>query len=505
MKIYKWILTIGLILIAIGLIVYSITNVWGWKSLVIIGVGLAGAIFALFKLDLKSVLKSRKLLYSGNMFLVIILVLAILAMVNFFLARHTWRVDTTSSGVFSLSDQTVKVLKGLDKEVKVIAFVKDLNKEYIEDRLKEYEHFSKYMKWEVVDPDEKPGMAKKYKVKEYGSLVVSCEGLEELIPNANEESITNAIIKVSREGKKRVYFISGHGEASISNEDRDGFSNAKKAIEDQNYEVFDLFLANKDSIPADASVLVLSGPKKEVFQHELEMITDYLNDGGSALFMLDPNPGEGLADYMRNWYIDVGDNLVVDASGMGRFFGAGPDIPLVTQYGEHPIVKDMGNYMTFFPMTRSILPMNVEENGDIQVEELAKTSPRSYGVIDVDEIYRTGKVSIGPNDMKGPINVACATTMNVKGKREKARIVTVGDSDFASNTYFGNQANGDFFMNIVSWLLADEDLISVRPKAPETRLVNMTPAQSKTVFWLTVVILPAIAFGIGILVFIRRR
>ena len=508
MKLYKWIFTAGLVLIAIGLIIYSITDVWNWKSLLWIGIGIVGTVFALIKLDVKSIFKSRRILYGGNMFLMILLVIAILAMVNFFLARHTWRVDTTASGQFSLSNQTVKVLKGLEKDIEVIAFAKDINKGYIEDRMNEYAHYSRHFKWEIIDPDEKPAIAKKYSVKTYGSLVVSCEDMEEQIPNANEESITNAIIKVSREGKKKVYFISGHGEGNIDGEDRDGYSHAKKAIEDQNYEVHDLFLADKDSIPSDASIVVINGPNKELFSHELEMITQFLNNGGSALFMLDPDPGIGLIDYMKNWYIDVGDNLVVDASGMGRFFGAGPDIPLVTNYGDHPIVKEMGSYMTFFPMTRSISPMDMEDASSVNVDELAKTSAQSFGVGDVEEVYRTGKVSLGPNDMRGPITVACATAMDIGGTgrgRDKARIVTIGDSDFASNAYFSNQANGDFFMNVVSWLIADEDLISIRPKAPETRLVNMTPAQTKTVFWLTVVILPAVAFGIGVLVFVRRR
>lgn len=96
MKQYKWLLTVGLILVCIGLIAYSITNVWDVRSLAVISVGLILSIFSLIKLDLKDLLRDRRLIYGSNMALVIILVVAILGLLNFFLARHTWRVDTTA-------------------------------------------------------------------------------------------------------------------------------------------------------------------------------------------------------------------------------------------------------------------------------------------------------------------------------------------------------------------------------------------------------------------------
>ncbi|MFH1214012.1 MAG: GldG family protein [Candidatus Neomarinimicrobiota bacterium] len=505
MKLYKWILTAGLVLIALGLIMYSIVNVWTWKIIAPLVLGFGASVFALIKLDIRSIFKNRRVIYGGNMALVIILVIAIIGLVDFFFARHTWRADTTASGTFSLSDQTRRILKNLDKDINVIAFAKKINKGSIEDRLNEYRHYSKRIKWEIVDPDEKPALARQYKVKNYGNLVILCNGKEEQIPNFSEESITNAIIKVTREGQKRVAFLTGHGESSITSAERDGYEKAKQAIEAQNYTVEELLIADKDSIPAGFSVVVVAGPKKILFAKELDMLTKYIEKGGSVLFMLDPRPSAGLIDYMKNWHFDVGDNLVIDASGFGRIFGAGPDIPLVSNYTTHPIVQNMKGTMTFFPMAHSVRALAAEDNGNESVEELTQTSPQSFAVNNIEDVYRTGRVSMGPNDLRGPLSVACAVTLNATTGQRKARIVTVGDSDFASNAYFGNQSNGDFFMNIVSWLLADEDLISIRAKDPEIRMVDMTPGQTKTVMWLTVIILPAIAFGVAIMVYVRRK
>jgi ABC-type uncharacterized transport system involved in gliding motility auxiliary subunit len=502
MKLSRWCLIAGLLLLAAGLIIYSVTNVWQLKSLVIIALGCGLTVFALIRIDLKKFLRDRRLIYSGNMIVIIVLVIAIVGMINFFLARHTWRVDTTAGKTFSLSPQTVKILDNLKEDLNVLAFDKKMNKGSIEDLLQEYAHITPRFKWQMIDPDEKPAIAKKYKIKQYGNLVIIAGSREEQINTATEEALTNAIIKVTREKTKKVVFVSGHGELSIKSTERDGYADAKTAIEEQNYAVTELLLAGLDSIPEDISVIIVPGPRKDFFQGELDLMTDYLKHGGSALFLLDPPPGNGMTKYMRNWQVNIGNDLVVDASGFGRLLGAGPEVPLVSSYGDHPSVAELNGLMTFFPLTRSVKPIESQDS-KITVATIAETGPNSYA-IDQKRIKGEEEISIKPDDPRGPISIACAISIDQQDGH-KTRIVTVGDADFASNAYFVSQANGDFFMNVVSWLMADEDLISIRPHDPEVRMVNTTPAQMRIVFWLVVIILPLIAFGAAILVFVRRR
>jgi ABC-type uncharacterized transport system involved in gliding motility auxiliary subunit len=504
-KFHKWLLFLGLLLLAAGLIYYSVVNVWNWKNLVVTGLGLIVTVYAVVKLDIRTMLQSRRFIYGGNTALVTLLVIASLGLIDFFLARHTWRVDTTSGGIFSLSPQTKKVLKELKKEVQIYAFAKDISKSGIVDQLKEYRHYSRRLNYEIIDPDEKPTLARQYKIKDYGNLVVLCEGKEELVNSYSEQALTNAIIKVTREGQKRVAFITGHGEGNINSSEREGFDRAKKAIEEQNYLVEELILADKDSIPSDYAAVILAGPKRDLFDKEKKLLASYLDNGGGLLVMVDPRPSIGLSDFLKQYYIEVGDNLIIDVSGFGRIFGASPDIPLVSNYTSHDIVKDLQGHMTFFPQARSIKGMDTGDNYKVTLEELARTGAQSLAVRNIEEVYRTGRVALDKAEQRGPLAVAVAMTQETDNANRKMRLVVVGDSDFASNAYFGVQANGDLFMNMVSWLLADEDLLSIRPKSPEMRLVNMTPGQTKTVFWLTVVVLPAIAFGVAILVYVRRR
>ncbi|MBU0711119.1 Gldg family protein, partial [bacterium] len=206
MKFYRWLLTLGLVLIATGLIIYSTSHNLDFKSLLMILIGAIVLIIALFRLDLGRILKDRRLLYGGNMLLVIILATAILGLLNYFSARHSWRVDTNTGKTFSLAPQTVKLLKSLTSDIEILVFDKRINAGPAEDLLREYTHISKRLSYRVVDPDEKPGLSNQYKITQYGSLVVIGGNREEQINLATEEALTNAIIKVTRDKTRRVAF-----------------------------------------------------------------------------------------------------------------------------------------------------------------------------------------------------------------------------------------------------------------------------------------------------------
>src|SRR5439155_11397661 len=138
--------------------------------------------------------------------------------------------------------------------------------------------------------------------------------------------LTNTLMKIVKGEKKTIYFTQGHGEKNLEDKERTGFSNAKGALEKESYVVKTVNLVQEGKVPDDASVLVMAGPTSEPFPNEMELIDAFLNKGGSALILLDPPPAASLTDFMKKWSIDIGNNFVVDASGVGRLFGAGPSI-----------------------------------------------------------------------------------------------------------------------------------------------------------------------------------
>jgi len=206
--------------------------------------------------------------------------------------------------------------------------------------------------------------------------------------------------------------------------------------------------------------------------------------------------------------VTVRNNLIIELSPIGQLFGAGPEIPVVAEYENHPITKDLRGVATLFPLARSLEATPKPPQG-VTVQLLAKTSSRSWGETNRDEINR-GEVKPDSQDQRGPLALLAVATVSAKEAPEgrsdaKARIVVYGTSNIANNQFLNISGNKDLFLNTVSWLAEDEDLISIRPKEVRSNPVFLTPAQGRLVFFLPVVVLPGIVVVAGISAAIRRR
>ncbi len=457
-----------------------------------------------------SFLKSRTLKYGSNAFVAVLIMLGILVVVNFLSDRYHRRFDTTEGGIFSLSDQTVTLLDSLKKDVHVIAFFREQEKSRYENLLKEYAYHSKRFSYHFVDPDRQPAEANRYEIKAYQTSVIEVGDREERITSSEEKALTNAIAKAVRGRVKRVYFLVGHGEASIESLARDGYNRVKQALLEANYALRDsLLLARSRQVPRDCDLLIVAGPKTGFFQAEVDSIRVYLEAGGAALFLLDPGVQTGLEPMLKDWAIAVNNDYIVDGSGVGRLFGLDYSMPVAAQYGAHPITSKHKGLMTFYMMARSV----TREGPKPGVEgalELVLTSPRSWSESDLS----SKKPKFDPkSDVRGPISLAMAVLASPKRSQHrpgedaqrKTLIVVFGDSDFANNQFFGAQGNGDLFLNSVSWLLEEGEMISIRPREPGHRPVSLTQRDARWIRWLSLVVLPAIPVIAGVLVWWRRR
>ncbi len=506
---------LGLALVLLGLIIYSINLVMGVLNWVLLGTGFVLLLaFIILKFNtIKTGLNSRSTKFGTNAAFMIIFVLGIVIVVNILFARFSYRADLTASKFFSLAEQTRKVLENLDKDVKITGFFKTGEEARLQEMLDEYSHFTSKLKYEFVDPDKKPGITKNLNVKSYGTIIFDCAGKQERINNVTEEEITNALITVTRDRIKKIYYSKGHGERDFDNASQTGYTKAKQSILDENYQISELILAinPQNPIPDDCSVLIIADPKTELFDIEKEKITNYLAKGGKAMFLIDSDSPSGYNDFLAKYGFIIGDDIVVDASGIGQLFGAGPTIPIVSKYGEHTISKDF-NVMTFFPLARSISE-NPDKAPDITFTAIAQTSPQSWAetspIVSDRVSFEEGQ------DIKGPVTVFAVCEKSVVNpayapdngeiKEFKSRIAVFGDADFASDSYLSVQGNNDLFMNTISWLAEEEDLISVRPKNPEDRRLNLTQKQSRLILYLGVILLPVLIFVTGIVVYVKRK
>lgn len=493
---------IGAVLFLFSLVLYSIENVWGVFNWVTLILGLAGIgyfTYTYYKNREKGISK-RSLQYGSNVLVQVIIVIGIMGFLAFITTRQNFRSDWTVNKLYSLSDQTNKIMEGLDKDVRITAFYKAGEQRGAKDLLDEYAYRSGNLNYEFIDPDEKPQITRQYQVTKYNTIIVESGLKRETIETLSEANLTNAIMKVTREQDKMICFLTGHGERSITDEGKEGYSLAIAAIKKENHLVKEMNLVEKmganEGIPDSCSVLVILSPKAGFFPGELDSISAYLTNGGKVLLMLDPEHGQDIVGFAAQYGVAVGNDMVVDASGVGQLFGAGPGMPLVTTYDQSiPITKDF-SIMTIYPLTSSITPM--DDKKGYNIKEILKTSKNSWGETDYP-----GEVSFNEDrDLPGPVTIAVLVEKKTGDK--KTSMAIFGDSDFASNGYFQNEGNANIFLNTINYLAEEEDLISIRPKDFDDRRVTLTQAEVSTLFYLVVIAIPLLVVIAGVIFYIRR-
>ena len=493
---------LGILVVGFGAILPFVRPEWIRYRWTIIAVGIVLVLASLLARveDYRSFFGRRSMRYGLNTAIAVALILGATVVVQALSFRHSARWDLTENKRYSLSPQTIQLLGGLKTDVNAVAFFRSdqPGKRVAEDLLKQYAKYSNgKFTWKSADPDREPGLARRYGIESYGTIVLETKTKSEKVLDAEEEKLTNGLVKVTREGKRIVYVIQGHGEADLASSDRPGFSEAKSAMEKANYDVKPLVLARAGKVPDDATVVILPGPRNDLFPPELDALDAYLGRGGKVLAMVNPFQNEGLKKHLVKYGFQLGDDLVVEQNPIGRLFGIGPEVPIIQQYESHPITRDLAGITTLFPLTRSITALKTPPKG-VNVQALARTSPESWGETNRADLQR-GVAQPDPQDPKGPLTVAAVATI------DKARMVVYGTSNIAANQFLNIQGNRDFFLNTVSWLAEEEDQISVRPKDVKQTPVFLTSNQAQAVLFLPIIVLPGLVLIGGIIAVVRRR
>jgi ABC-type uncharacterized transport system involved in gliding motility auxiliary subunit len=452
----------------------------------------------------------------------IVVVLGILVAINYIGARQNKRWDLTVNKQFSLSDQSRNVAVKLDAPLQVRVFAQEPEFPSFRDKLKEYEYASKNVSVEYIDPDKKPSIARQYQIQQYGTIVFEYKGRTERITASTEQDLTNAIIKVVSGQQRKIYFTQGHGERDTASQDREGYGSIAGALGRENYGVDKVVIAQAGSVPADASMVIVAGPRIDFFPNEVEALKTYLGKTGKLLMELDPpdkpdsQPLTNLIALAHDWGMDVGNNVVVDASGMGRLIGTDASVPVVASYPPHAITERF-NFLTAFPLARSVTPVMGGVNAHI-AQTFLETGPKSWAEADIRGMLTTGEVSIDESkgDKKGPVPIGAVVTAAASApdaakppadtaSKAETRVAVIGDSDFAANAGLGIQGNRDLFLNTVGWLSQQENLIAIRAKEPDDRRITLTATQQNNILWLSLLIIPGFIFASGVYTWWRRR
>lgn len=485
--------------------------------------------------DIVARLGRRQVKYGANAVVLALAGLALLGAVNYLVVRNSKRWDLTKNQRYSLSDQTRKIAASLKDDVTIWYFQRSVEMQAGEDRLKQYQGLSTHIKVNYVDPLKEPARAQQYEARgPYPVVVVERGNSREKISSDSEQELTNALIKVTRDGKKTVCFVEGEGEKDIDDSGDRGFSAAKLALEKSQYQTRKVLLMREGKVPDDCKIVALTGPEKDLLPQAIDAIRGFVKAGGKALVMVEPDGKDSypnIAGLLKDWNIEAGRDVVVDVSPIGQLFGTGPLTPLASQYPFHEITRDF-RLATAFHTARTMATGSGSVEG-VTTQNLLETSQASWGESDLS-LKEPIELNQG-KDKQGPVSLGAVATLQVAdptplpspspsaspsdsaaqegdkeeseepAKKPEGRVVALGDSDFASNALLGFQGNQDFFLNTVAWLSEDTDLISIRAREPDDQRMFLTAVQQRNVAYLALVILPGLFVVLGIATWWRRR
>jgi ABC-type uncharacterized transport system involved in gliding motility auxiliary subunit len=436
-----------------------------------------------------------------------LIIVAILGVLNFLAQRYNKSFDATANKKYTLSDQTAKIVKNLKGDLTITYWDRPTGFANAEDLFNRYKGLSPNVTVEYQDVDKKRTEAIAAGVKNpLPNIFVKVGNKTEIAKSLTEEEVSGAMVRALKGGDRTVCFTNGYGEASTTDTTAgEGFGNVKDLTEKNNYKTQVVSLIPKAEIPADCTILIVAGPKRNYLQPAVDAIKMFVENGGRALILLDPplkfkseiDENPGLLAVLDSWGVKMNKDLVLDLSGVGQLFGLGPELPIVTKYLDHAIVREMKELPTGFPIVRSI-----------EVTKGDKTT--------VSPLFSTTDDAVATEDLKSPqINVksakpgarilGAAGTYNTGKENANGRFVVVGTSRWIGNGFLSFNGNRDLYLNMLNWLSSDEDLISIRPKDPEDRRLNMNPRQATMLFYGSVVVIPMAIILAGVGVWWKRR
>lgn len=508
--------TAGIVLFLAGMILLAV--IAEFSSLIVV-LTVTGLIFVIVSLVFSPRESPRKFAHTITVFTI----LGILGMLNVFAVWMDQRYDLTEGRIFSLSSESIEIINRIYKPVDILFFYseRDPRLRHGKEMLREYERQSAYISVEFVDLMTNPSRGRAYNVRFPGTTILLSGDNRVEVFGGEETDFTNGILKVTREERRNIYFIDGHGEYDIDSREshdhfegdhghshtmgggryivheRHGMGRARNALETMNYNVDKLFLFREMKIPDDAELIIIAGPLQKYLPQEVELLKEYAAGGGNLFIMLNPWIEHGLDLLLEFFGVVAIDDMIVDP---GNHFWNDKHAPAIGRYTDHRITRNLP--LTFFPGVRSLQKINPLPE-DVRSIELFETTRRSRGETWVesdapDVHYEKSRVTDGPH------------TLMMISRREidedsEAVLAVIGDTDFASNSYFSYLGNGNLFLNTVMWLMEEEQLIDIKPKEYDPPVVNLTNRQMQATFLSSTILLPFIIICIGIIMWLKRR
>jgi ABC-type uncharacterized transport system involved in gliding motility auxiliary subunit len=501
-------LAIAAALVAVGLyVVMREWNIYLQISLALVVVGLAGFVL-MDPARTRRIFTGRQARYGSNSLLLSLAFLGIVIVLNYVAYKNPKNWDLTEDKTNTLLQETLDTLQQLPEPVKALAFYQsNQSTETVQQLLDKYKSKADgKFDYEFIDPLSNPAAAKAANVSTEGAgvVVLTMGDKQEKVTFASEDQVTNALVRLMAD-KPAIYFLKGHGEASLDGTGELAFGEAKTAMESKGYVVNELDLLAETGIPQDARAIIIAGPQSPLAPEEMVKITAFVEQGGALVVMEEPtlltrmkDQTDPLAEYLLNsWGISLGNDIIIDTNFENPFQTVAYD------YTANPIVDKIvqANLSMAFLFSRSVKVASQVEN--VTTVEMLRTTPQSWAETDLASMEAQQEPSFDQNaDIPGPVPLAVSADNTATG----SRVVVIGDVHFAVDGNFTYLGNGDLFINSIDWVTEQENLMNLTPRETTSRMM-ITPSKYMVglIVLGTVIVIPGLVIAAGIAAFILRR
>lgn len=444
----------------------------------------------------------RELRIQGWIFTILFLV--VMGLLAWLSIRYNKELDWTATGRHTLSEASIKVLEKLQAPVKVTSYASggELSpvRQQVSDLISRYKKVSDKLKLEFIDPMTNPDKTRELGIRTDGEMVVEYQGRTEHVQMFNEEGITNSLQRLLRNAERQIVFITGHGERSPEGRANHDMSVFVDNLKNKGFKISTVDLTKSLVLPANIAILVIASPQLEYLQGETDLIKKYIEDGGNLLWLTEPHSKAKLNELAKAINLKVLHGVVVDLDI--RLLGVNDATIVMGQYQEHPITNNF-SLLTLYPR---VVGLDFEKHNNWQVTAFLESIQRSW--LETGDINETVSFSRS-EDIEGPIKIGLAMSRELKNDKDKnaqnQRIVVMGDGDFISNAYLGNQGNQNMGENIINWLTHDDNFIDIPARtAPGSKLV-VDQSMMIILGASYLLVIPVILAGSGVFIWLRRR
>lgn len=430
-----------------------------------------------------------------------LLIFSILGVINFLAFKNPFFFDMTKKGHNSLTEQTQKVLKEMKGPVNVKVFSNKAFFGRARGYLEQYRLIKNDINAEYIDVNLRPDQVKKYNIEKDPTFIVSYKEKSLKLKEISELDLVNTLVNLQRTDIPIIGYVKDHQTLDLENKDKDGGSFLDSVIRDSSYKLQEFLLQQSSKIPSEYKAVVIMGPKGAFFEKELEVLDDYLANGGTLLVALDPNFQSDVISDFRKWLhkygIEIHNNIVIDR--LKYVTGSNGSVPIVHQFNaNHDITKELKDAI-FFPLTSSVSSIGDSELAkSFEPLGLSQAYPAAWADASLDE-FINGKITFNEDkDIKGPISYFGAV------EKENTRIVAFGNSSFVSNNYAKFTKNFSLVANCLKWLTGEKNLISFNNPVVKDEPVFLSRHEVGIMFYFSVLFAPIILFGVSFFVYRRR-